>query len=149
MRPSVAVTFVSAPRSQHSCFAALAKNSHLRTVFTALRAAASRQCDCHVARCAPRNDKAVRVYARFIMLIFIKCRTRVYSLSFRGSETTVGISRKRNESSGGGEPPRGAEPARAGWLAQVRGRHFPSGRLPRFGCAFARNDSGEIPFRLG
>ena len=37
------------PRSQHSCFAALAKNSRLWTVFTALRAAASRHCDCHVA----------------------------------------------------------------------------------------------------
>ena len=45
--PSVAVTNVPPPRPQHSCFAALAKNSHLRTVFTAIRAAASRQCDSH------------------------------------------------------------------------------------------------------
>ena len=84
-----------------SCFAALAKNSHLRTVFTALRAAASRQCDCHVARCAPRNDKGgLGARLGLKLLILIKCHERPYSLSFRGSETTVGISRKRNESSG-------------------------------------------------
>ncbi len=43
----LSVLFEFPPRSQHSCFAALAKNSHLWTVFTALCAAASRQCDCH------------------------------------------------------------------------------------------------------
>ena len=35
-------TLVATPGSQHSCFAALAKNSRLRTVFTVLRTAASR-----------------------------------------------------------------------------------------------------------
>ena len=37
-----APAIVPPPGSQHSYFTALAKNSHLRTVFTALRAAASR-----------------------------------------------------------------------------------------------------------
>ena len=59
--PSVAEATVSASRSQHSCFAALAKNSHPRTVFTALRAAASRQCDCH-ASAAPSLAMTVAKY---------------------------------------------------------------------------------------
>ena len=59
----IRVRYVRLPSPLATSWSALAKNSHLRTVFTALRAAASRQCDCHVARCAPRNDKAVRVYA--------------------------------------------------------------------------------------
>ena len=36
------LTLVATPGSQHSCFAALAKNSRLWTVFTVLRTAASR-----------------------------------------------------------------------------------------------------------
>ena len=53
--PLVAVAFVSAPRSQHS-WSALAKNSHPWTVFTALRAAASRRSIPTVVS-LPRNDK--------------------------------------------------------------------------------------------
>ena len=48
-----------------SCFAALAKNSHLRTVFTALRAAASRR-SVPTVTTFPRNDK---LYGRVRCLI--------------------------------------------------------------------------------
>ena len=46
---SLTLTLVPPPGSQRSCFAALAKNSRLWTVFTVLRTAASRRCDCYVA----------------------------------------------------------------------------------------------------
>ena len=59
--------FVFPPSSQHSCFAALAKNSRLWTVFTVLRTAASRQCDCHVASLLAMTEANYRS-ARFIML---------------------------------------------------------------------------------
>ena len=65
-RPLVAETTVFAPRSQHSCFA-LAKNSHLRTVFTALRAVASRR-SIPTVTSFPRNDK---LYTRARRLIRI------------------------------------------------------------------------------
>ena len=71
LRPSVAVAFVSAPRSQHSCFAALAKNSHLRTVFTALRAAASRR-SIPTVTSFPRNDKLLGRVRRLITFIRFK-----------------------------------------------------------------------------
>ena len=125
-----------------------------------------------------------------IMIIRIKHRIRLYSLSFRGNRVTVGISRKGKRKyrrpttiynyscaqpikpSPSGESCRaatdeglvsaesrhgqgtvtvrasirivvsacshsycrgflGGEPPRASWLARVRFRHFPSGRLPR------------------
>ena len=77
MRPLVAGTTVSAPRSQHSCFAALAKNSHLRTVFTALRAAASRR-SVPTVTTFPRNDKLYGRARRFIRIIRIKSYVHPY-----------------------------------------------------------------------
>ena len=93
MRPSVAVTFVSAPRSQHSCFAALAKNSHLRTVFTALRAAASRR-SIPTVTSFPQNDNLSGRARRLIRISIIKTkRTPVPPCH---CERSVAISRKGN-----------------------------------------------------
>ena len=60
-------TSLRLPGSYHSYFAALAKNSHLRTVFTALRAAASRR-SIPTVTSFPRNDI---LYERVWRLILI------------------------------------------------------------------------------
>ena len=93
--PSVAETTVSAPRSQHSCFAALAKNSHLWTVFTALRAAASRR-SIPTVTSFPRNDK---LYGRSWHFIRIsnsipKCTPKPPCHCERRRSRSVAISRK-------------------------------------------------------
>ena len=91
--PSVAEATVSAPRSQHSCFAALAKNSHPRTVFTALRAAASRR-SIPTVTSFPQNDKLQERVRRLIRISIIKTkRTPVPPCH---CERSVAISRKGN-----------------------------------------------------
>ena len=91
--PSVAEATVSASRSQHSCFAALAKNSHPRTVFTALRAAASRR-SIPTVTSFPQNDKLQERVRRLIRISIIKPkRTPVPPCH---CERSVAISRKGN-----------------------------------------------------
>ena len=94
--PSVVVTNVPSPRSQHSCFAALAKNSHLWTVFTALRAAASRRSIPTVVS-LPRNDKLKWRAQRFKRFGIKTKRTPVPPCHCeRRRSRSVAISRKGN-----------------------------------------------------
>ena len=114
--PSVAEATVSAPRSQHSCFAALAKNSHPRTVFTALRAAASRR-SIPTVTSFPQNDKLQERVRRLIRISIIKTkRTPVPPCH---CERSAAISRKGNV---------GNEPAPANSPAQALRREIPRER---------------------
>ena len=89
---SVAEATVSAPRSQHS-WSALAKNSHPRTVFTALRAAASRR-SIPTVTSFPQNDNLSGRARRLIRISIIKTkRTPVPPCH---CERSVAISRKGN-----------------------------------------------------
>ena len=79
------------PSSQHSCFAALAKNSHLWTVFTVLRTAASR----------PRGGRLNRLRTLLSfrgvsnVVVAITRINQAYALSFRGVSRE--IPRGKNE----------------------------------------------------
>ena len=66
-RQSPSLTFPP-PRSQHSCFAALAKNSHLWTVFAAL-VPPRRASAIPTVTSFPRNDKLYRRMRRLITFI--------------------------------------------------------------------------------